>query len=481
MSAPAANGPYTLPLIFNGKDYYTEKTFDVISPSTAKVLYRSSAVSVADSNKAVELAAEALKSWRNTTPAQRRDIMLKAADNMARRSEELVNLMSTDTGTTDEWSKINVDAGVDMIKACAGLIPTLEGSFPTLNDPDMSGIMVKEPYGVVFAIAPWNSPYVLGTRSIAFPLAAGNTVVFKGSELSPRTMWGIASCFQEAGLPDGVLNFIVHAPGDGAEITSAIISHPEVKKINFTGSTNVGRVIGRLAGDYTKPVILELGGKAPAIVWEDADIELAAFHCALGAFMNSGQICMSTEKIIVHKSIKSKFAKALVAAVAKRYPGSDDAPVLINSAAVKKNKALVANAQGKGGNLLTGNPSAEESTATRLRPIVVDNVTTDMDIYNQESFGPTVSLLEVDTEEEALRLANDTEYGLSSSVYTENLRTGLRFARQIEAGAVHINAQTVHDEPCLPHGGVKGSGYGRFNGVRGLDEWVRTKNITFRK
>lgn len=326
-----------------------------------------------------------------------------------------------------------------------------------------------------------NSPYVLGTRSIAFPLAAGNTVVFKGSELSPRTMWGIASCFQEAGLPDGVLNFIVHAPGDGAEITSAIISHPEVKKINFTGSTNVGRVIGRLAGDYTKPVILELGGKAPAIVWEDADIELAAFHCALGAFMNSGQICMSTEKIIVHKSIKSKFAKALVVAVAKRYPGSDDAPVLINSAAVKKNKALVENAQGKGGNLLTGNPSAEESTATRLRPIVVDNVTTDMDIYNQESFGPTVSLLEVDTEEEALRLANDTEYGLSSSVYTENLRTGLRFARQIEAGAVHINAQTVHDEPCLPHGGVKGSGYGRFNGVRGLDEWVRTKNITFRK
>ncbi len=169
MSAPAANGPYTLPLIFNGKDYYTEKTFDVISPSTAKILYRSSAVSVADSNKAVELAAEALKSWRNTTPAQRRDIMLKAADNMARRSDELVNLMSTDTGTTDEWSKINVDAGVDMIKACAGLIPTLEGTFPTLNDPDMSGIMIKEPYGVVFAIAPWYVPRRPGHDSNADP------------------------------------------------------------------------------------------------------------------------------------------------------------------------------------------------------------------------------------------------------------------------------------------------------------------------
>ncbi|KAJ6441304.1 vanillin dehydrogenase [Purpureocillium lavendulum] len=263
--------------------------------------------------------------------------------------------------------------------------------------------------------------------------------------------------------------------------TSEVISPgTAIKKINFTGSTNVGRMIGKLAGEHTKPVVLELGGKAPAIVWEDADLKLAAKHCVVGAFMNSGQVCMSTEKIIVHHSIKSKFSEALVAAVAMGYPAAKDAPVLTNSAAVDKNKALVANAKSKGGKLLIGNPDEKEVTSTRLRPVVIDNVTTAMDIYKTESFGPTVSLLEVDSEAEAIRLANDTEYGLSSSVYTEDLRRGLRFAKAIEAGAVHINNMSIHDEPALPHGGAKGSGHGRFNGVRGLDEWVRTKNITFR-
>lgn len=293
-------------------------------------------------------------------------------------------------------------------------------------------------------------------------------------------MFAIASVFHEAGLPNGVLNMIVHEPAAAAAVTSAIIANPHVKKINFTGSTGVGRIIGKLAGENLKPVVLELGGKAPAIVWEDADLQLAADQCALGSFLHSGQICMCTERILVHKAIKKEFVDKFKTSVENIFPSSAGAPTLINSASVDKNKKLVADAIRKGASVIFGNAEAKETSNTRLRPIVVDNVTPKMDLYKTESFGPTVSIIDIDSEEEAIRIANDTEYGLTSAVFTEDLRRGLRFAREIEAGAVHINAMTIHDETILPHGGAKASGYGRFNSSRGLDEWMRTKNVTFK-
>jgi acyl-CoA reductase-like NAD-dependent aldehyde dehydrogenase len=294
-------------------------------------------------------------------------------------------------------------------------------------------------------------------------------------------MWGICSVFHEAGLPDGVLNLLFHEPANAATITQMLIADPQIKKINFTGSTMVGRIIGRLAGEHLKPVLLELGGKAPAIVWEDADLDNAAVQCALGAFLNSGQICMSTERILVHKAIRPAFEAKLTGAIDHIFGGpTKDALVLINSVGVAKNKKLIEDALAKGASLLYGDVNAQESTPTRMRPIVVSGVTTDMDIYKTESFGPTVSLYEIETEEEALRIANDTEYGLSSAVFTEDLRRGLRFAGEIETGAVHINSMSVHDESALPHGGAKASGYGRFNAGMGLSEWVRTKTITFK-
>jgi acyl-CoA reductase-like NAD-dependent aldehyde dehydrogenase len=333
--------------------------------------------------------------------------------------------------------------------------------------------------GFVVLISLRNAPIILGIRSIAFPIAAGNTVVLKASELSPRVMWGMVSCFHQAGLPKGVLNMIAHEPANAATITSALIGNPDVKKINFTGSTKVGRIIAKLAGENLKPVLLELGGKAPAIVWEDADLDLAADQCALGSFVYAGQICMSTERIIVHRNVKDEFEKKFTASIDKFFPARGDAPILINEPAVEKNKKLLRDAVSKGASFLTGSMDAKEVGATRMRPIVVKNVTPEMDLYHSESFGPTVSLIDVETEEEALRVANDTEYGLTSAVFTEDLRRGLRFAKEIESGAVHINSMTVHDESALPHGGVKASGYGRFNSI-GLDEWVRTKNVTFR-
>lgn len=322
-----------------------------------------------------------------------------------------------------------------------------------------------------------NAPYILGIRSVAFPLAAGNTVVLKGSELSPRTIWEIGSILRDAGFPAGVFNILYHSPSTAEEITSALISHKEIKKVNFTGSTYVGKIIGKLCAENLKPVLLELGGKAPAIVWSDADLDLAAQQCALGSFLHAGQICMSTERIIVHKSVKDIFQSKFKAAVSQIFPSE---LTLITAKAVEKNKALLADAAEKGAKIHCGSEQQTSSTAARMVPTIVAGVTPDMDIYQTESFGPTVSLLEVETEEEALRIANDTEYGLTSAVFTEDLRRGLRLAKGIETGAVHINSMSVHDEPTLPHGGAKASGFGRFNASCGLEEWVRTKNITFR-
>jgi acyl-CoA reductase-like NAD-dependent aldehyde dehydrogenase len=292
-------------------------------------------------------------------------------------------------------------------------------------------------------------------------------------------MWAIADVFREAGVHDGAINVLVHEPSAAAAITSSLIANPEIKKINFTGSTVVGRIIGKLAGEHLKPVLLELGGKNPAIVWEDADLDLAAIECAKGSFLNSGQICMATDRILVHKNVRAEFEEKLKKAIDMIFGPQNEAPVLIHAPSVEKNKKLLKDAVSKGAKVLYGDINAEEPSKTRMRPVVISDVTPNMDIYQTESFGPSVALYEIETEEEALRIANDTEYGLSSAVFTEDLRRGLRFAKGIETGAVHINHMTVHDESALPHGGAKASGYGRFNAAA-INEWVRTKTVTFK-
>lgn len=260
-------------------------------------------------------------------------------------------------------------------------------------------------------------------------------------------------------------------------MTKTIIEHPAIKKVNFTGSTNVGRIVSRLAGENLKPILLELGGKAPAIVCADADLDVAAQHCVVGSFLYSGQICMSTERILVHESIVSEFEKKLGEWIERIFSSDAEAPVLIASGAVSKNHSLMKDAIDKGAKLVYGNLDTADPAKNRMRPIVVGGVKSEMDIYKQESFGPTVSLISFSSDEEALRIANDTEYGLSSAVFSKDLRHAMRLAKKIETGAVHINRMSVQDEAALPHGGAKASGYGRFNGA--IDEWVRTKNITF--
>ncbi|KAL8305523.1 hypothetical protein RB597_003684 [Gaeumannomyces tritici] len=479
--SPNGSSSYTVPLVVGGKDRPSATSFPITSPETGETLHQCSNADVADAEAAVEAAAAALEGWRAQTPRARRDVLLKAVAAFDARRDELLGYMQAETGATAQWACLNLDVARDIITDVAGRISSLEGLAPATQDPGVGAIVRKEPYGVVLAMAPWNAPYILGVRAVALPLAAGNTVVLKGSELSPRTMWGIVSAFADAGLPAGALNVVFSSRDNAAAVTGALVAHPAVRKINFTGSTAVGRIVGRLAGENLKPVLLELGGKAPAVVWEDADLDLAANQCALGAFLNAGQICMSTERVVVHKKVAAEF-KAKFAASANRFfaPGGP-APVLVQAQGVARNRALVRDAVAKGAEVVLGDAEEGEGAGSenQMRPVALAGVTPDMDIYRTESFGPTVSLFEVESEDEAVRLANDTEYGLSAAVFTEDLRRGLRIAGRIESGAVHINNMTVHDEPGLPHGGAKSSGFGRFN-ASGLEEWVKTKVVTYR-
>ena len=326
-----------------------------------------------------------------------------------------------------------------------------------------------------------NAPYILGTRAIVYAIATGNTCVLKGSELSPRCFWAIGAALHDAGLPAGVLNVIYHQPSDAVSVTNTMIEHNAVRKVNFTGSTAVGSILSAKAGKELKPVLMELGGKASAIVCKDAELGNAAFQCALGALIHSGQICMSTERILVHKDILNEFSEQLKSAVEKIYPSSGEGPILVAKAAIEKNKKLITDATSKGAKLLVGDIDHVEASKYRMRPVVVSDVKKGMDLYYTESFGPSVSLISFETEEEAIEIANDTEYGLSGAVFTENLGTGLRIARGIDSGAIHINQMSVHDEAILPHGGVKKSGWGRFNSSWGLEEFLKLKTVTYKQ
>ncbi|KAL5041196.1 hypothetical protein BDW71DRAFT_213248 [Aspergillus fruticulosus] len=471
MNASTKHGS-PVPLVMGGKNLQTENMFDVHNPKTGGFLYKRSNCDVDSGLSAVDAAASALESWRDTTSALRRDLFLTAADLMMSPSSELAEYMIQETGAHSTWADFNVHRARECLLDCANRVMSTEGSTPTVANSSQADLVVKEPYGVILAMAPWlvlshrryyrngelilipllrNAPYVLGFRSKAYAVAAGNTFVFKGSELSPRTLWAVWSIFHVSGFPSGVLNFII----------CTIIEHPAIKKINFTGSAVVVRAIAQMAVAVTKPVLLELGGKAPAILCEDAGLDLAAQQCVFGAFENAGQICMSAERILVARAVRSGFKEKLREWTEKLFPSSRDAPTLI-----------------KGAGLIYGGLDEESKSATRsMRPIIVGDVKPNMEIYQSESFGPAVSLIEFESEDEAVKIANDTDYRLAASIFSRDLRRALRLARGIESGAVHINSMTVHDQLALPHGGAKASGYGRFGG--NLDEWLRTKSITY--
>ncbi|EAT83069.2 hypothetical protein SNOG_09804 [Parastagonospora nodorum SN15] len=471
---------YTVPLLINGKEVTTKTTFSVTSPTTQKEVWLSSSASLDEVSAATSAAQAALSDWSKTKPATKRAIFMKAADIVDARAEELAEYMKIETGAASQFANgFNVPKCADMLRDVAGKTEHRSwGSIPYMRTRgnqciDREGARL----GTVLAIAPWNAPYVLGMRSILYPLAAGCCVIFKGSEFCPRTWWAIGNVLTEAGLPAGVLSVLFHRAEDAAQVTTALIEHRCIKKIKFY---SVGRIIAGQAGKNLKPVLMELGGKASAIVLDDAELKNAATQCALGAFLHSGQICMSSERILVHKDIKSKFVAAFKEAVENIFGGDKPAPVLVAAVGVERNKRLISEAVKAGARVVHGDHTKQEEFDTHMRPVIVDSVTKEMDLFYTESFGPSVSIVEISDDQEAVEIANDTDYGLSGAVFTENLARGLRIAKQIESGAIHINSMTVHDEWSLPHGGAKASGFGRFNGNWGIEEFLRMKTITYR-
>ncbi|CAI7604805.1 unnamed protein product [Penicillium manginii] len=479
MTAIITGAAQTVPLIINGQDVTTEATFSVINPRTGQEVWKSCSATAIDAAKAVESAQAALPAWSKTKPAVRRDILLRAADLFENREDELRQYQIDETGADPKFVDWILPLTVEQLKDVAGKVTSIQGAVPATSEEGRSAIVYKEPYGVILGIAPWNAPWPLGCRAVSYALAAGNTVVLKGPELSPRCYWAIVDIFRKAGLPDGCLNLVIHRPEDAVEITNVLIAHPSIKKINFTGSTAVGAIISSLAGKYLKPIITELGGKASAIILKDADIAKAAHACALGAFLHAGQVCMSTERIILHSSLLESFIKAFKECTDEIFPHSGLSPVLVSSAGAQKTRALVSGALNDGAEVVFGNATEDTSSPT-MRPIVLRNLKKDSDLYYTESFGPTVVIFTFESEVEALTIANDTEYGLAGAVFTEDLATGLRVARQYETGAVHINAMSIHDDVSLPHGGLKNSGFGRFTGMAGIEEYLTSRVVTWR-
>ena len=457
----------------------TGATFERRDPITGEVASRAAAASVADAQAAADAAAAAFPAWSKLGPNARRSVLLKAADLLEGRAAEFVNLMATEIGATAGWAQFNVKLAAGMLREAASLTTQITGEIIPSDKPGCVSMAVRQPAGVVLGIAPWNAPVILGVRAIATPLACGNTVVLQASEICPGTHHLIGAVLREAGLPAGAINVITNAPENAPEIIEVLIAHPAVRRINFTGSTRVGRIIAETAARFLKPVLLELGGKASLVVLDDADLDAAVAASAFGAFMNQGQICMSTERIVVDNVVADDFVAKLAAKAESLQAGNPRhgnfaLGSLVGVEAAERIGGLVTDAISKGARLLAGG----RVDGTVMSATVLDHVTPAMRLYGEESFGPVVCVIRATGVEEAVRIANDTEYGLSAAVFGRDITRALDVAHRIDSGICHINGATVHDEAQMPFGGVKASGYGRFGGKAGIAEFTELRWIT---
>ena len=470
---------FTVSLVINNekKSAQNDRTAITYNPITGNAITEASAASVDDAIAAVNACAAAQEAWANTPVGVRRDLLLKTADCLAAKAEQAGECAMMEMGSTPMWGGFNVHLACSVLREAASLVSQLYGDIIPSDTPGLTAMAVRQPVGVIFSIAPWNAPLILGVRSIATALACGNTVLFKASELCPATHAIIMEAFLEAGLPAGVLNMITNAAEDAPEIVNQVIAHPAVRRVNFTGSTRVGRIIAQRCADHIKPALLELGGKAPMLVLDDADLDAAVNAAAFGAYMNQGQICISTERLIVTPGIADAFIEKL-AEKAKQLTAGNPAEAsdhilgaVINDAARDRLNRLIKDATDKGATLLAGRLSDN----VLFDAVLLDGITSAMELYREESFGPLLSIIRVDNEEEAVRVANDSDFGLSAAIFSKDVNRAMALANRIESGMCHINGPTVQDEAQMPFGGLKASGYGRFGGRAAIESFTELR------
>jgi len=454
-------------------------TFERRNPLDGSVATVAPAATAEDAVAAVEAAAEAFKTWSRTGPSERRTMLMKASQALEAKGEAFAAAVASETGASAIWAGFNVHLAAGMLLEAASLTTQISGEIIPSDVPGNIAMGVRQPAGVVLGIAPWNAPVILAVRALATPLACGNTVVLKGSEICPATHGLIIEALQEAGLPKGVVNFVTNAPADAAAVVEAMISHPAVRRVNFTGSTHVGKLIAATCAKYLKPVVLELGGKAPLVVLDDADVDAAVDAAVFGAFANSGQICMSTERIVVDSAIADEFVARLSARAASLPLGDPRlGPVVLGSvvdmSTARRCNELIDDALAKGAKLVTGGKAQD----TLMPATLLDHVTSDMRIFREEAFGPVKGIVRVSGVEEAVACANDNEYGLAAAVFGRDVARAILVARRIESGICHVNGPTVHDEAQMPFGGVKGSGIGHFGGKAGVDAFTDLRWVT---
>jgi vanillin dehydrogenase len=451
-------------------------TFERADPYTGEPVTRAAAATRADVRRAVDGAHAAFRGWADTAPAERRALLTAAADLLMQRAPQIAGTMTEEIGGTFGWGMFNCDLASRMLREAAAQTYAAGGEVIPSDVPGALSFAVRQPVGVVVGIAPWNAPVILATRAVAAPLAFGNTVVLKGSEHCPRTHAAVVRALHDAGLPAGAISLVLHSPAGAAEVVDELIAHSAVRRVSFTGSTRVGRIVAAKCAEHLKRCLLELGGKAPMVVLADADLDAAAQAASFGAFMNSGQICMSTERIVVDRSAADALGERLGERAAElvvgdpREQGTMIGPV-VSDAARERILELIEDARAQGARVLAGG----DANGNCIAPTVLADVTPAMRIYGEESFGPVVALVAVAGVDEAVRVANDTEYGLAAAVFGRDVPAALDVARRIESGICHVNSSTVQDEPQMPFGGVKASGWGRFGGTAALEEFTELR------
>ncbi len=456
-----------------------DATFDRFDPVARVVATRVAAASVADATHAANVAARAFPIWSTTPPTQRRAALNRAADLLLERVSEFTDAMIAETGGTRSWASFNCQLAANILREAAAMTTQISGEVVPSDNTGTLALATRQPAGVVFSMAPWNAPVILAVRSVAMPLACGNTIVFKSSELSPRTHALVAEVLSQCGMPNGTLNLIHTDPEMAPQIVEALIAHPAVRRVNFTGSTRVGRIVAETAARYLKPALLELGGKAPLLVLEDADLDGAVDAAVFGAFFHQGQICMSTERIVVDDKVADRFLAKFVArakTIRAADPRREDALLgaMISQQAVQRVRVMIEDAVSKGASLAL----AGRQEGVFVDPVVLDRVAPGMRVYDEECFGPMASIIRVSGDDEAVTVANDTEYGLAAAVFSRDVPRALAVARRIETGICHINGATIQDEPQMPFGGVKASGHGRFGGRAGIEAFTELRWIT---